>query len=119
MKIEAIKFGSITLDGKRYHEILIISGQVEERDCQKLNQLFGTSHQMGDWEKRVLLSGSPEAIIIGDGFQGVFQTPRDLVDICQDKNIQLIVSHTPFAVAQFNQLVAQKKKVNALFHTTC
>lgn len=73
MKIEEIKFGSITIDGKKYHQVLISGGKIIERESEKLHELFGTSHRVGDWEIVTLTQSSPEYIIIGQGFQGMLK----------------------------------------------
>lgn len=119
MIINEIKFGKIVVDGIKYHQILISGEKVKERDSAKLDKTFGTSHKMGDWEKENLLENNPKLIVIGDGFYGAFETPEDFIQTCKNKNIELIVLHTPAAVKKFQELKDKNKKINALFHTTC
>ncbi|MDA2922372.1 hypothetical protein MYX07_03850, partial [Patescibacteria group bacterium AH-259-L07] len=69
--IEGTKFGSVTIDGEKYFQVLIMGNEVKEREYEKLKQLFGTSHKVGDWEiKELLEKNNPEIIVIGNGRQG-------------------------------------------------
>lgn len=40
--IDSTKFGEITIDGKKYGQVLIVGGAVFERNEEKLRELFGT-----------------------------------------------------------------------------
>lgn len=119
IKIDSVSWGKIKVDGKEYHQALIICDKVFERDKPKLEALFGTTHQIGDWERELLLSGKPEIILIASGFNGVLKVKDDLRLMINDLGIKLITDLTPKAVAEYNRLVAKGKRVNALIHTTC
>jgi len=118
-KIDYVEFGEIVIGGKKFHQILISDGKVLERDSKKLEDIFGTTHFIGDWEKEMLLTSNPTTIIIGNGFQGILQIREDLIRQIKEKNIKLIVDYTPKAVTFYNQLIEKGEKVNALIHTTC
>jgi len=117
-KINSTQFGSIIIDDQKYGQVLIVSDHVEERDEAKLEEVFGTSHRIGDFEIKMLLSNQPEIIVIGTGQSGVMRVTED------DKqalfqNCQLIIQQTPQAIKTFNKLITEGKRVNGLFHTTC
>lgn len=118
-KINAVSFGEIVIDEKKYHQVLIIGEKVEERDWEKLEKEFGTTHRIGDWEKEKLLAGNPEVVVIGNGYQGVLIVEDSFVELLRKKKIEVFIDLTPQAVKIYNQKIEEGKKVNALIHTTC
>ena len=118
-RIDGVSWGKITVDGKKYHQALIIGDKVFERDKTKLEELFGTSHEIGDWEQKLLLSNRPEIILVASGFSGVLKISDDLRFKIYDLGIKLIIDLTPKIAAEYNRLTAVGSRVNALIHTTC
>lgn len=118
-KIDSADFGSITIDGKKYHQVLITGPDVLERDYHRLEELFGTSHKIGDWEREKLFEWNPTVIVIGTGWQGALEVDESFVDLAREKGIGVIALVTPGAVKFYNEKTALGQKVNALIHTTC
>ncbi|MDA2935997.1 MTH938/NDUFAF3 family protein [Patescibacteria group bacterium AH-259-L05] len=117
--IEGTKFGSVTIDGKKYFQVLIMGDEVKERESEKLKQLFGTFHKVGDWEIKALLEkNNPEIIVVGTGQQGCLE-PGNVIKAAKKHNIEIIADITPQAIQVYNENVKQGKRVNALIHTTC
>jgi len=114
--INSTQFGSVVIDNKKYNQVLIINDSIIERDYNKLEELFGTSHKIGNWERDELLKGNPEAIIIGTGQSGAMEVDQDFIGFMKEKNIEVIIAKTLEAIEIYNK---QNKKVNALIHTTC
>ena len=114
--IDSTRFGEVVIDGKKYHQVLIIGEEVEERDYEKLEELFGTSHRIESHEMAKLLSNKPEIIIIGTGQSGAMEVSKNLF---KGKGVDLIIAETPEAIRIYNEMVEADKKVNALIHTTC
>jgi hypothetical protein len=119
VKIDKIKWGNLWLAGKKYHQVLIIADQVFERESEKLRQLFGTTHQIGDWEEKLLLAQNPEIILIGLGWNGDVEIRPEFREKIKKKKIELKAILTGQAAAVYNDLVQAGKRVNALIHTTC
>jgi len=117
--IDSTKFGEIIIDGKKYRQVLIIGNLVKEREYEKLEELFGTSHKIGDWEIEELLKGNPEIIVIGTGQNGAMEIDNDILEKFKTKDIEVICEITPEAIKIYNEKVKSKKRVNALIHTTC
>jgi hypothetical protein len=117
--INSTQFGEIIIDDKKYHQVLIVGDSVEERDYKKLEELFGTSHEIGDWEIKKLISNDPEIIIIGTGQTGAMEVDDEIVRKFKEVSIEIIVDITPKAIEIYNDQVKLGKKVNALIHTTC
>lgn len=117
--IDSTQFGEVKVDGKKYFQILIIGNLVMERDYKKLEELFGTSHRIGDWEKQELVKENPEIIVIGLGQNGAMQEDEEFIEDMAKKNIEVISAITPEAIKIYNQKAEESKRVNALIHTTC
>ncbi|PJE57687.1 MAG: hypothetical protein COU82_00605 [Candidatus Portnoybacteria bacterium CG10_big_fil_rev_8_21_14_0_10_38_18] len=117
--INSTEFGEITIDGKKYGQVLIIGDSIMERDYEKLEKLFGTTHRVGDWERDELIKGNPEIIVIGTGQSSVMNVDGEITDSLAKKGIEIIVVSTPEAVEIYNAKVKEGKRVNALIHTTC
>lgn len=117
--IGSTKFGSVTINNKKYGQVLIIGGQIEERDEKQLYKLFGTTHQIGEWEVGKLLSTKPEVIIIGNGQSGVLKVNDKIKQKFLGLGIELKILLTKEAIKEFNKINQTGRKVNALIHTTC
>ncbi len=118
-QIDSCEFGSITIDGRKYGQVLVIGDQVEERDDKKLRELFKTTHRVGEWETARLLSNNPEIVVIGTGQEGVLAVDEATAQKLNDAVDRLIILPTPSAVETYNKLIKENKPVNALIHTTC
>ncbi len=117
--INSTDFGSITIDNKKYNQVLIIGNDVKEREYSKLVDIHNTSHVVGEWELVELLSNKPEVIVIGNGQSGVLTVEDKVKDEIEKAGVVLIIDLTPGAVITYNVLVKDGKRVNALIHTTC
>ncbi len=117
--IDSTNFGSITIEGKKYFQVLIIEDKVEEREYERLESLFGTSHRIGEWETEKLLDNKPDIIVIGNGQSGMLEVSEDLKNKASDAVIELITAITPEAIEIYNTKMKEGQQVNALIHTTC
>lgn len=117
--INSTQFGSITINNNKYSQVLIIGDEIKERDYKKLSELFGTSHETGDWEIDELIKNNPEIIIIGTGQDGVMSVSQKLAKKVREKEIELVAAPTPEAIVIYNDEIKAGSRVNALMHTTC
>lgn len=118
-KIDKVSWGKIRVDGRDYHQVLVIGNEVVEREREKLHELFGTTHRIGGWEKKKLLSNNPEIILVAIGWSGLVKIDEEFKKKLEKKKIELRTVLTPQAVKCYHQLVKKGKRVNALIHTTC
>jgi hypothetical protein len=118
-RIDSTQFGEITVDGKKYGQVLIVGNLVAERDYPKLKDLFGTSHKIGDWEIEELLEENPEIIVVGTGQNGAMEIDEKFFEEMKKKGIEVIADIAPKASEIFNAKIKEGKRVNALIHTTC
>jgi hypothetical protein len=117
--IDKVFWGKVKVDGKEYHQVLIVGNEVIERDEPKLENLFGTTHKIGEWEQEKLLSNKPEMILVASGWSGVLKIEAEFKKRVENAGIELRVALTPRVAKVYNQLVKEGRRVNALVHTTC
>jgi len=119
--IEEYRFGSITIDGKRYtHDVEVRwNGEVLEWWRKE-------SHIIDVEDVKRALSQNPEVIIIGTGESGVAQVTQEAQDLINKRGIKLIIDKTGEAVRTFNIIQERskeegdkEKKLIGLFHLTC
>jgi hypothetical protein len=121
MKINAFKFGSIEIDGKRYAKDVLIDcgGGIRKRKGGFLK--FG-SHNIGKKEIEDLASmeGKPDLIVVGLGTSSAAELDPEANTWASEAGIELVAAPSTEAVEKFNQ--EQEKggrKVAALIHITC
>ncbi|MDD3648036.1 MAG: MTH938/NDUFAF3 family protein [Candidatus Dojkabacteria bacterium] len=118
-KIDKISWGKIKIGDDEYHDVLVSGNSAQERDYPKLQEFFGTSHEIGKWEVDELFNNNPDIIIIGTGWAGVVKIPSGIEDEADKKGINFRKYKSPKAVKEFNRAVGEGKRVNALIHSTC
>lgn len=117
-RIEGTKFGSVTIDGKIYEDVLIVEGKVLGRDKDKIRAIYGTSHVVRKEEAEELLKGNPEIIVVGTGQHGSLSVDQEAVSLIREAGAELIALETPKAIQKFNE-ISTTKHTNALLHVTC
>lgn len=117
--IDSCGWGNVVIDGQKFDQVIISGEKVIRREVEKLENLFGTTHQIGDWEIEELLSGNPETIILSSGQGGVMEISQEVKEKLASSGAEIKILLTPQAVSEFNKLSFEGKRVNALIHTTC
>ena len=116
---EGTNFGSVTVNGERYKDILVIDGEVIPRDLDMLHENYGTGHVIAPEEVDRLVRGDIDYLIVGTGQSGVLKVTEDLKEATRAAATKLRTAKTPEAIKKFNELVKKGKEVNALIHVTC
>ena len=118
-KIDSFNFGFIVIDGKQYVKDVVIlpDGSVKERDPGKSSRLG--SHGIRGDEIRELHKSGADVMVVGTGVNGVARLTGDAETYQTNARLNLIILPSSLAVSKFNQLVAEGKRVAALFHITC
>ena len=111
--IEEHKFGSFVINGKSYlGDIKILDTKVRHWEDRE-------GHELKIKDVRDLLDINPELIIIGTGNSGYLDMPSNLRDLVNSKRIPLFLDKNIKAIERYNQAIMQKKKIAAIFHSTC
>ena len=113
IKIDSTRFGSITINGKKYNHDVTVNyrGKIEKGWLQ-------TRHLIDEKEFFDFLKENPEIIVIGNGQYGACGVSNTFKKLAEERGIGVIVSKTPEAIEKFNELV-KTKSVVAYFHVTC
>lgn len=118
-KIEEASWAKAKIDGQDYWQVLLIGEKIIPREVEKVKQEYGTDHVVADWEQKLLLSGNPEVVLVASGWTGLLRVDDEFKKKVEDAGIELRVVLTPRVVKEYNRLVKEGKRVNALIHTTC
>ncbi len=111
-RIDSVKWGEITIDGKAYYSDMYVywDGRAEMR---RKSHLFDIDEFAG------LLQKDPEIIVIGIGHKGIVKVPEEVLQLAEDRNLELFMEKTPQAAEVFNAFAGEGKRVIAVLHTTC
>ena len=119
VKIDSVGWAKIVIAGKKFFQAMIVGGKAIPRDHEKLERLFGTTHVIPDWEQELLVSDNPEVIVIGDGWSSCLKVSEEAKRKFKEAGVDLRILDTQKAVEEYNRLVEEGKRINALIHTTC
>ena len=119
LKINKVSWAKVKIDGKDYWQVLLIGEKIVSREVERVKEEYGTDHVVADWEQKLLLSGNPEAILIASGWSGILKVNEKFQNQIVKSGIELRVVLTPRVAKEYNQLIEEGKRVNALIHTTC
>jgi len=113
MKIDSYSFGRIVINGMIYTtDVIIYPNKVDATWWRREGHLL----QQVDIEE--VLKVKPELLIIGTGYAGVMQVPRETIDRITAQGIEVKVAETSKAVQLYNNLQGARNTVAAL-HITC
>lgn len=113
MKIEHYSFGRIIIDDKTYTtDVIIYPGRVDSSWWRK------EGHYLQVVDLTDVINAKPEILIIGTGYSGVMQVPKETITHLESRGIEVHVARTEKAVEMFNKLQKDKIVVAAL-HLTC
>jgi hypothetical protein len=111
--IDGYEFGEITIDGKTYHNDVIIYRDSVDDSWRRVE---GHKLSLGDIAQ--ILDKKPEILVIGTGADGVMNVPAGVIASIEAKGIKVIVKRTGDACEDYNQLSPSKNVIAAL-HLTC
>lgn len=116
--IQGVEFGAVTVDEEELDYDLYIraNGKVRRRDKKPIRKRHGTSHVLDAEELEEVCKGSPEVVIIGQGFNGMVRLSDDAREYLGSLGVKWQALPTPDAVAAYQAASGRK----ALFlHVTC
>lgn len=111
MKVDAVSFGTVVIDGLRYDkDVCILEESILLRDTSD-------AHVVDRPELEKLVKQDTKVVIIGTGQSGCVKITDDALAFLKERKIGLIEEFTPEAGKIFNE--RDKKGLVALFHLTC
>ena len=112
--IESIAFGRITVNGRTYHQDVLVYPDGSVTDGWWRRQ--GHRLVLGDLVN--LLDSQPDIIVAGTGIYGRMRPDPSLFEALADRNIELVTLPSEEAVVHFNRIFANQKTAGG-FHLTC
>jgi hypothetical protein len=116
--IEATSFGSITIDGQKIRNdvILRLDGSVKKRKKKLSKRVYGTSHTISLDEAQHVYEAGAELLIIGTGQYDLVRLSEEAQAYLGKHNCRTKLAATPDAIRLWNKATG---KVIGLFHVTC
>lgn len=112
MKLSGYRFGRVDVEGVPYHEDLWVCAGHVGRWWRR------EGHRVHPEDLTEVLTLFPEVVIIGTGFAGMLEVPKEVEDFLAARKIGFKVARTKDAVELYNAL-ARKTRVAILLHLTC
>ncbi len=116
--IDNTSFGSITINGNKYDNdvIIRIDNTIEKRKKKLSKEKYGTSHIVSKKEAKFIYEEGAKYVIIGAGQYNALELSREAYDYFKSKNCKVICEPTPDAVKIWNGKGEPKV---GMFHITC
>ena len=117
-RIEATKFGSITIHGERIDNDVIIKldGTVKNREEELSKSIYDTSHLISLAEAQYVFEEGAKLLIIGTGQFDSVHLDEEAQRFFAEEGCRVQLLPTPKAIQSWNE--AEGKAI-ALFHVTC
>jgi hypothetical protein len=112
--IDSYQFGAMTVKGATHRNDLKIIGDQVIGDWWRIE-----GHAVHEADIADILAASVEVLVVGTGDPGRMQVSRGAVQALEGQGIQVLTLPTQQAVAVFNALRVQGKRVAGAFHLTC
>lgn len=121
LALESTGFGWLVANGARYDHDLLITADARLLPRPKhLSKKYGGWHTvLGPEEIASALAGNPELLLIGCGQFNLLPIRDDTRALVASRGIKIETSSTPAAIALYERLVADGKRVAAILHITC
>jgi hypothetical protein len=117
-KIDSSRFGSITIQGEKYeNDVLIrLNGEVKKRKKKLSKEIYGTSHIISLDEAKYIYEDRADCLIVGTGQDGMVKLSDEAEKFLREKHCRVKQAPTPEAIDHWNKATGA---VIALFHVTC
>jgi hypothetical protein len=112
--IDAVSFGTITIDGIQFTSDLILypDGRVVDAWWRK------SGHRLTMGDISALLEAAPDVIVAGTGVNGRVVPDADLAETLAEKGIAFFAAPNRKAAQIYNDR-CREKRAGACFHLTC
>lgn len=112
--IDAVSFGTITIDGIQFTSDLILypDGRVVDGWWRE------SGHRLKIADISALLEATPEVIVAGTGVNGRMVPDTDLAEILAGRGVAFFAAPNGEAMQIYNDR-SRKERTGACFHLTC
>jgi hypothetical protein len=116
--IDGTRFGSITIQGKRFRRDVLIrlGGEVVKRKKKLSKAVYGTSHIISLEEAQHVYQEGAERLIVGTGQSGLVELSEGAADYFRRAGCRVDLLPTRQAIKAWNKA---EGAVIGLFHVTC
>lgn len=112
--IEDYRFGQMKIRGENYtSDLKIIGDDVIENWWRR------ESHYLHYDDITDILNALPDVVVIGTGASEMMVVPKEVIRVLEERGIGVVVQKTGQAVATFNKLKQEGRRVAGAFHLTC
>jgi hypothetical protein len=114
MQIDHYTFGRIGIGGRDYDaDVIIFPDHVQEQWWRR------KGHHLAQEDLETVLADAPQLLVIGTGYYGRMQVPEEALALLRAEGVEVRVSKTSDAVAEFNRLQRECARIVAALHLTC
>jgi len=111
--IDSYDFGRVVINGRTYtSDVIIFPNRVKDGWWRK------EGHKLHIDDIEEVIEERPEVLVVGRGYSGLMEVPKEIADYLRSKRIELIAEDTKKASEIYNKL-SKSKKVVAALHLTC
>jgi hypothetical protein len=114
MHIDSFHFGTMTIDGEKYGNDLILLPPTVISSWWRRE-----SHRLAVDDLAEVVAYRPDALIVGSGVSNMMQVPPSTIRDMESAGIRVEILPTPESVERFNDLIATGERVAAAMHLTC
>ncbi|HDD56664.1 MAG TPA: hypothetical protein ENG18_01425 [Nitrososphaeria archaeon] len=114
LKVEFYEFGKIRIDGKVYHEDLII---LPDKMLESWRRARGHELRLDDLKE--VLEANIDCLIIGTGYYGMMKVLDEVLEYFREKGVKVIIKPTKEACETYNELVDAGRRAALALHLTC
>jgi len=114
LKVESYGFGRIRIDGKTYHEDLII---LPDRVIESWRRARGHELRLDDLKD--VLEADIDCLVIGTGYYGMVKVLDEVAEYFEKKDVEVVIKPTREACEAYNERVDAGKRAALALHLTC
>jgi len=114
LKVESYGFGRIRINGKTYHEDLII---LPDRVLESWRRARGHELRLDDLKE--VLEADIDCLVIGTGYYGMVKVLDEVAEYFEKKGVEVVIKPSREACEAYNERVDAGKRVALALHLTC
>jgi len=114
MKVEALSFGFITIDGETYTKDVIIENGVVKKRKKRESKKYRNKYRHTPLSPEENIPWNCRKLIVGAGHSSSLPVMEELIKIASRNGVKLLIMSTPEAVKHIND-----RGTNLILHLTC